>query len=71
MDDPLDAIAVHMGCGIWGLLATAAFAAENMVSNYYGYSPYATDENPELSRPYGFIMGGNGRCVCVCGYVCG
>ncbi len=28
IDDPLDAIAVHAGCGLWGLLGTAAFAAE-------------------------------------------
>lgn len=28
IDDPLDAIAVHAGCGIWGLIGTAAFAAQ-------------------------------------------
>lgn len=31
IDDPLDAIAVHAGGGMWGMLACAAFAAPNMV----------------------------------------
>ncbi|KAI3435774.1 hypothetical protein D9Q98_001832 [Chlorella vulgaris] len=55
IDDPLDAIAVHAGCGIWGLLATAAFAAPGMVSDVYG----ARADNDE-QRAYGFIMGGSG-----------
>jgi hypothetical protein len=27
IDDPLDAVAVHCGCGVWGLIAAALFAA--------------------------------------------
>jgi Amt family ammonium transporter len=46
VDDPLDAIAVHAGAGMWGLIATGAFATESLV---------ATGNN------YGFIMGGNGN----------
>ncbi|KAL4458386.1 hypothetical protein ABPG75_013251 [Micractinium tetrahymenae] len=56
IDDPLDAIAVHMGCGIWGLLAGGAFAAPGMVSDVYGPMPGTVDGQ----RNYGFIMGGNG-----------
>ena len=26
IDDPVSAISVHLGCGIWGTLATALFA---------------------------------------------
>ena len=36
IDDPLDAIAVHAGGGMWGMLACAAFAAPNMVSEGRG-----------------------------------
>jgi Amt family ammonium transporter len=54
LDDPLDAIAVHAGCGIWGLLASAAFAAPGMVTDVYGTLPDGSQ------RPYGFVMGGDG-----------
>lgn len=46
VDDPLDAIAVHAGAGMWGLLATAAFATETLTA---------------AGNNYGFIMGGNGN----------
>ena len=46
VDDPLDAIAVHAGAGIWGLIATGAFATETLVGS---------------GNNYGFIMGGNGN----------
>ena len=46
IDDPLDAIAVHAGCGMWGLIAVAAFAKRE-----YTFSDDAV----------GFIMGGNGK----------
>jgi Amt family ammonium transporter len=46
VDDPLDAIAVHAGAGMWGLIATGAFATESLVGD---------------SSNYGFIMGGNGN----------
>ena len=46
VDDPLDAIAVHAGAGMWGLIATGAFATENLVGS---------------GNNYGFIMGGNGN----------
>lgn len=52
IDDPLDAIAVHAGCGAWGMIATSCFAASNLVEGYY--SGYPTDS----PRAYGFIMGG-------------
>ncbi|PRW45098.1 ammonium transporter [Chlorella sorokiniana] len=60
IDDPLDAIAVHAGGGIWGMLACAAFAAPNMVTDWYGSHPDSTPEQP-VQRAYGFIMGGNGN----------
>ncbi|KAL6779753.1 AMT1A [Auxenochlorella protothecoides x Auxenochlorella symbiontica] len=55
VDDPLDAIAVHAGAGIWGLIASAAFADQGMVEEVYGTHPVT--DGP---RNYGFIMGGNG-----------
>jgi hypothetical protein len=39
MDDPLDAIAVHAGGGMWGMLGCAAFAAPNLVTDWYGGMP--------------------------------
>lgn len=52
IDDPVDAIAVHMGCGMWGLIMTSAFSASNMIQQFYGPAPY---EN--TTRAYGWIMG--------------
>ncbi|KAI7837974.1 hypothetical protein COHA_008277 [Chlorella ohadii] len=46
IDDPLDAIAVHAGGGMWGMLACAAFAAPNMVTDWYGPHPDSTPEQP-------------------------
>lgn len=46
IDDPLDAIAVHAGGGMWGMLACAAFAAPNMVTDWYGPHPDSTLEQP-------------------------
>lgn len=41
IDDPLDAIAVHAGGAMWGMLGCAAFAAPNMVEDWYGPYPGA------------------------------
>jgi len=49
IDDPLDAVAVHGFCGIWGLIAAAAFADSPLMGEVYG--------NADV---YGFIMGGDG-----------
>jgi Amt family ammonium transporter len=42
IDDPLDAIPVHAFCGMWGVIATAAFAAPELAV---------------VDGAYGFIMG--------------
>lgn len=52
VDDPLDAIAVHAFCGMWGLIAAAAFADERLAT----IAGYDTSENA-----FGFIMGGDGK----------
>ena len=73
VDDPLDAIAVHAGCAVWGMIAGAAFADPGMVTDYYGESPYGGQ------RAYGFIMGGSGRllgahliyCISIAAWVLG
>eukprot|EP01023_Acetabularia_acetabulum_P051316 TRINITY_DN5658_c0_g1_i2.p1 TRINITY_DN5658_c0_g1~~TRINITY_DN5658_c0_g1_i2.p1 ORF type:complete len:638 (+),score=115.08 TRINITY_DN5658_c0_g1_i2:39-1952(+) len=51
IDDPLDAVAVHGFCGMWGLIATAAFADQYLVAEAYN------GENPDV---YGFFVGGDG-----------
>jgi ammonium transporter, Amt family len=59
VDDPVDAIAVHFFCGMWGLIACSAFASPELVAATAGD---LVDADGELvgdgQRPYGFIMGG-------------
>lgn len=43
VDDPVDAIAVHAACGVWGMLASAAFADAGMVGAWFGDRPGAGD----------------------------
>lgn len=54
VDDPLDAIAVHGFCGMWGLLAAATFADKKLMSLSYG-------ELDGERRAFGWIMGGDGK----------
>lgn len=54
IDDPLDAIAVHGFCGMWGIIGTSVFADEDLVRLSYSY---ADDDDP----PHGFVMGGDGK----------
>jgi len=35
IDDPLDAVAVHLGCGIWGTLAAPMFASNPAVEGIF------------------------------------
>lgn len=55
VDDPLDAVAVHGFCGMWGLIAAAAFADKELMTLSYG-----TLGEDEQQRKYGFLMGGDG-----------
>jgi Amt family ammonium transporter len=41
VDDPVDAVAVHGACGIWGCLAAGIFATPNLI--YLGYSDRICD----------------------------
>jgi Amt family ammonium transporter len=43
VDDPLEAGAMHGGCGMWGLLATGLLAQTKAVNAYYGPLPDGTD----------------------------
>lgn len=36
IDDVVDAAAIHLGCGIWGILASALFAEGHLVAAFYG-----------------------------------
>lgn len=56
VDDPLDAIAVHGFCGMWGLLGAASFADEDLMTLSYGLLEPSMEQ-----RPYGFIQGGDGK----------
>lgn len=56
IDDPVDAIAVHMWAGIWGVLAVGLFATEGYVSQVYGTVPGTEDG----VRHYGGFYGGGG-----------
>ncbi len=49
IDDAVDAVPVHLSCGIWGLIAAAIFANESLVEDMYGF----TDSR-------GLIYGGDG-----------
>jgi len=51
IDDPVDAVAVHMGCGIWGLISSGLFATEQYVTDVYGVS----------HTEYGLFLGGGYR----------
>jgi Amt family ammonium transporter len=76
VDDPVDAIAVHAACGMWGMLASGAFADAGMVTDWYGTFPGGTAEE---TREYGFIMGGSGAVlaasivyiICIAAWVLG
>lgn len=54
VDDPLDAIAVHGFCGMWGLLAAATFADKKLMTLSYG-------DLDSGRRAFGWIMGGDGK----------
>lgn len=41
IDDPLNAVAVHGFCGIWGLLAVGLFASDKMMKETYGITEHA------------------------------
>eukprot|EP00968_Pinguiococcus_pyrenoidosus_P009176 scaffold718_cov252-Pinguiococcus_pyrenoidosus.AAC.4 len=53
IDDPLDAIPIHGANGIWGLLATAAFAKGELLDSHFARADH--DGNHQ-----GFLYGGDG-----------
>ncbi|KAL4433285.1 hypothetical protein ABPG77_003333 [Micractinium sp. CCAP 211/92] len=57
IDDPVEAIAVHMWSGMWGVLSVGLFATEEYVSQAYGTKPGTEDG----VRYYGGFYGGGGR----------
>jgi len=60
VDDPLDAIAVHAFCGMWGMIGTAAFADPNVVTDAAGTLDFGEPGRNDVQRDYGFILGGGG-----------
>ncbi|CAD7696073.1 unnamed protein product [Ostreobium quekettii] len=59
VDDPLDAIAVHAFCGMWGLVAAGSFADDALLRS--SYPALLDDSNQPVSRNYGWVMGGDGK----------
>ncbi|KAL4448315.1 hypothetical protein ABPG75_005534 [Micractinium tetrahymenae] len=57
IDDPVDAIAVHMWAGIWGVLSVGLFATDGYVTQVYGVKPGTEDG----VRCYGGFYGGGGK----------
>jgi len=55
VDDPLDAVAVHAGCGIWGLIAVGFFAKTEFVQQVAGF------EDVDDRDYSGIFYGGNGK----------
>ena len=49
IDDPLDAVAVHLFCGMWGAITAGLFSTKERMSTVYG-----TDK-------HGLFMGGDGN----------
>lgn len=47
VDDPLDAVAVHLFCGMWGAIAAALFSSKDYMASVYG------------SEKHGLFMGGD------------
>lgn len=60
VDDPLDAIAVHAFCGMWGLVGSASFADEDLVRMTFGDLEANEDGSPGR-REFGWVAGGSGR----------
>ena len=58
VDDPLEAGAMHAGCGMWGLLATGLLAQTGAVNEYYGPLPAYKGLGPTgHARPGGGFYG--------------
>ena len=55
LDDPLDAIAVHLWNGTWGVIAVGFLAGKGLILQSYGTDQYGND------RPFGCWLGGDGR----------
>lgn len=57
VDDPVEAIAIHGGGGLWGCIATGLFANKHFVTEAYGTNPSTGGGQ----RHYGWWMGDDGR----------
>ena len=54
IDDVVDAVALHAGCGAWGLIFTGLLSAPELVNQVYGFA--------ETEKAYGaFFPGSNGH----------
>ncbi|CAD7696074.1 unnamed protein product [Ostreobium quekettii] len=59
VDDPLDAVSIHGGCGMWGLIGAALFADERLV--HMTYPTILNDDTSQARRHFGLLVGGNGQ----------
>nr|AAM43910.1 putative amt protein [Chlamydomonas reinhardtii] len=59
IDDPVSAVALHLFCGVWGLLFPGLLAQPTYVADVYG--AYGFGPDVKGSKKFGILYGGHGQ----------